>query len=124
MAFELWLLKIPVSNVQKSAEFYKTKLGFTVDFIAEKFGWANLSSGTFSMALYEPGKGGGNREIGGSVDFHLILDGVEFEPLAISLKEAGLLVEDMIHTGADGSTFIEVEDPDKNTLKIAKRQQK
>jgi catechol 2,3-dioxygenase-like lactoylglutathione lyase family enzyme len=121
MSYQLWLLKIPVRNVQKSSEFYQKHLGFTVDFVAEEYGWANLSSGDFAMALYEPGKGGGQRTIGGSVDFHLVLDETEFNPLSITLKETGVLVEDMIHTGADGSTFIEVSDPDNNVLKIAKR---
>lgn len=121
MSYDIWLLKIPVSDVHKSAAFYEQYLGFQIDFIAEEFGWANLSSDTFSMALYEPGKGGGNRDIGGSIDFHLRLGANEFDPLALSLQEAGFLVENRIHTGADGSTFIEVEDLDHNILKIARR---
>ena len=121
MEYQLGLLKIPVKDCKESATFYEETFGFTTAFIAEEFGWASLNSDGFYINLYEPGKGGGNRTPGGSVDFHLSLDEASFMPLANRLLEEGKLVENMIHTGADGSTFIEVADLDGNIMKLSKR---
>ena len=119
--YQLRLLKIPVTNVDVSSQFYAEHLGLTVDFAAEEYGWAQLSSGDFSMALYVPGMGGGDGKIGGSVDFHLSLPGETFDTLANGLLEKGHLSEGMIHTGNDGSTFVDMLDPDGNILKVMKR---
>ena len=45
VSFALSLLKIPVSDVTRSAEFYRTALGFEEQFVAEKYGWAQLQAG-------------------------------------------------------------------------------
>ena len=119
--YQLRLLKIPVKNVDISSLFYSENLGLKIDFAAEEYGWAQLSSGDFSMALYVPGMGGGDGQIGGSVDFHLSLPGEEFDSLASKLLERGHLNEGMIHSGNDGSTFVDMLDPDGNVLKIKKR---
>ncbi len=118
--YQLRLLKIPVKNVDTSSQFYAENLGFKIDFAAEEYGWAQLSSGDFSMALYVPGMGGGDGKLGGSVDFHLSLAGDEFDTLANDLLEKGHLSEGMIHSGNDGSTFVDVLDPDGNILKVMK----
>ena len=75
LTYQLALLKIPVKNVDVSSLFYSENLGLKIDFAAEEYGWAQLSSGDFSLALYVPGMGGGDGQIGGSVDFHLSLPG-------------------------------------------------
>ena len=121
MNYQMRLLKIPVSNVDASSKFYAENLGLNVDFAAEEYGWAQLSSGDFSMALYVPGMGGGDGKLGGSVDFHLSLEGEQFDTLANELLANGHLNEGMIHSGNDGSTFVDVLDPDGNILKIMKR---
>ncbi len=122
--YMLGLLKIPVTNVEISAKFYTEKLGFKLSFVAPEYGWAQMEAGEVDLALYIPGKGGGQRTIGGNVDFHLRLDAKTFDGLANELKDAGLLMEDMIHTGNDGSTFIDVRDPDKNIVKISRTRTK
>ncbi|MEM9774736.1 MAG: VOC family protein [Chloroflexota bacterium] len=119
--YQLKLLKIPVKNVDVSSQFYADNLGLNIDFAAAEYGWAQLSSGDFSMALYVPGMGGGDGQIGGSVDFHLSLPAAEFDKLANDLLKKGHLNEGMIHSGNDGSTFVDMLDPDGNVLKIMKR---
>ena len=115
------LLKVPVKDVEKSVPFYEKKLGFQLEFVASEYGWAQMKAGEISIALYQPGMGGGKRQMGGSVDFHLSLPGIEFDELAQQMEEEGLLVEDMVHRGADGTTFIEIYDPDRNEIKVSRR---
>lgn len=119
-AYKIQMLKVPVSNVAASAQFYAEHLGFTLEFAAAEYGWAQLSAADVSLALYQPGMGGGNGQIGGSVDFHLSLPEKAFDFLAADLLEKGLLVDDMVHTGNDGSAFIDVLDPDENIIKVMK----
>lgn len=123
MKYGFGFIKVPVTNVKISSAFYCETLGWTEEFVAEEYGWAQLSSGDLSLALYELGKGGGNRVIGGTVDFHLWLNKEEFDPLAKRLLNEGYLSENMIHKGNDGSTFIDILDPDKNIIKVMKHQQ-
>jgi len=116
--YKLSLLKIPVNDIEISAKFYEKSLGLQVDFVAPEYGWAQMKTGEISIALYKPGMGGGEREIGGSVDFHLRLEENDFDELAEKIKEEGMLLDDRVHTGADGTTFIEILDPDKNVIKV------
>ncbi|MCY6382326.1 VOC family protein [Hoeflea prorocentri] len=108
------LVKIPVSDVNRSVAFYEKALDLTVLFVAEEYGWAQFEASGMGLALYVPGKGGGERPIGGSVDFHLhhsdldaLLDGMPAEA-----TDAG------IHENADGSRSLEFSDPDANLIKI------
>jgi len=119
--YQLGLVKIPVSDIAISAQFYEKDLGFEQEFIAPEYGWAQFKTGEISLALYKPGMGGGERQLGGSVDFHLVLDGEEFDELSKTMLETKRLSEDMVHKGADGSTFIEILDPDENVLKVFRR---
>ena len=119
--YHLGLLKIPVKDIEKSAQFYEKNLGFQEDFLAPEFGWAQMKAGEISLALYVPGMGGGERQIGGSVDYHLNLAGEDFDEMAKKLKKTGLLSGDMVHTGADGTTFIDILDPDENIIKVFRR---
>lgn len=119
--YHLGMLKIPVKDIEKSANFYEKNLGFHIDFLAPEFGWVQMNAGEISIALYTPGMGGGERQIGGSVDFHLNLAGEDFDEIANKMKEAGRLSEDMVHTGADGTTFVDILDPDENIIKVFRR---
>lgn len=116
--YRLGLLKVGVSDLDKSIDFYLDHLGFKLDFKVVKYGWAQLSSGEIELALYVPGLGGGDKTFGESTDFHLILKEDDFDPLAEALLRNGYLSENMIHKGNDGSTFIDVLDPDKNIIKV------
>lgn len=120
MSYELSLLKVPVSKIKLSIPFYVEVIGFELEFQAEQYGWAQLTSGNLGLALYEPNKGGGNRVIGGSIDFHLKLKDKEFDELAKKVADTTALVDNQIHSGNDGSTFMELIDLDGNILKIMK----
>ena len=119
--YHLGLLKIPVQDIEKSAQFYEKNLGFQVDFLAPEFSWAQMKAGEISVALYVPGRGGGDRQIGGSVDFHITLAGEDFDKLANKLQEADQLSGEMVHTGADGTTFMDILDLDENIIKVFRR---
>jgi catechol 2,3-dioxygenase-like lactoylglutathione lyase family enzyme len=116
--YEVALLKIPVSNVKRSAAFYHNTLGFDLKYTAEQYGWAQLSSGDLALALYKPGMGGGDGRIGGSTGFHLSLGAERFDTLAAALTVEGVLVDNRVQHGDDGAVYIEVRDPDGNALKI------
>lgn len=116
--YQLALLKIPVTAIGPAIAFYRDVIGFTLDFVAEEYGWAQMAAGTLLVGLYVPGQGGGERTIGGSVDFHLALPPAEFNLLAARLTERGCLVGDAIQNGDDGTRFVEAIDPDGNTLKL------
>jgi len=118
--YEIKMLKVPVSDIDVSSHFYSEHLGFEIQFVAAEYGWAQLTAAGVSLALYKPGMGGGNGQIGGSVGFHLSLPDAAFQSLATSLLEKGHLVEDMIHTGNDGSAFIDIFGPDRNIIKVMK----
>lgn len=116
--FKLSLLKIPVVNLQRAVSFYRDTLGFEENFAADEYGWAQLSAGDLTLALFVPGMGGGDGSVGASVGFHLSLPGAEFDELADAVQSAGVLVEDRVHKGNDGTTFIDIRDPDGNVLKV------
>lgn len=118
MTYHLSLIKIPVSQIQVSLRFYEKHLGIQNIFYEETYGWAQFDLDGIPFALYQVGLGGGNRELGGSIDFHLALDEHNFNQRAQSWLEAGVLDENRIHQGNDGSKFVEIIDPDSNKLKI------
>jgi len=116
--YALSLLKVPVSDVARSVAFYRDAMGFVEGFVAEEYGWAQLNAGGLSLALFVPGMGGGDATVGGSAWFHLALTAPEFDALAERLQASKALVEDRIHQGNDGTTFIDAQDPDGNVLKV------
>ena len=118
--YELSLLKIPVSDIKRGAEFYETTLKFKPQFVAEQYGWAQLEAGELPLALYKPGMGGGDAKPGGSSGFHLALPAKQFDALAADLVPRGVLVENKIHRGDDGSTFVQVRDPDGNIVHLSR----
>lgn len=120
MNYKIGMLKVAVSDLKLSTKFYETNLGFESVFVLEEYGWSQMKNGDLAFALYVPGLGGGEKEPGGSTDFHLVLTPDEFDPLAKRLLEEGLLSEGIIHTGDDDSTFIDVLDPDQNIVRIAR----
>ena len=119
-AYQLSLLKIPVTDIAKSAEFYRDVLKFKSEFVAEKYGWAQFSAGDLSLALYKPGMGGGDGKPGGSTGFHLALPPDQFDGLAADLLKLGVLVDNRIQHGDDGTTYVQVRDPDGNVLNVGR----
>ena len=111
------LLKIPVSELAPSADFYRSALGLEPAFVAEEFGWAQLEGASVGIALYVPGKGGGMRTPGGSVDFHLWTN--DLDPLFERVREATETAA--IYQNDEGSRSLEFQDLDGNTMKIMER---
>src|SRR5438045_9781318 len=91
--YQLSLLKIPVTDVRRSADFYRDALGFHEEFVVEQYGWAQLKAGELPLALYIPGKGGGDGHVGGSTGFHLSLPPQRFDPLAADFPSRGRRTE-------------------------------
>jgi catechol 2,3-dioxygenase-like lactoylglutathione lyase family enzyme len=118
--YHLSLLKIPVSNISKSAEFYRDLLKFKEEFVAEQYGWAQFSAGDLALALYKPGMGGGDGKVGGSTGFHLALPPEQFDALSVDLLKRGVLVDNRVQRGDDGTTYIQVRDPDGNVLNVGR----
>jgi catechol 2,3-dioxygenase-like lactoylglutathione lyase family enzyme len=121
LTYKLGLLKVPVTDVEASAAFYRDQLGLELHFAVGAYGWAQLGSGELLLALYEPGRGGGDGSVGGSTGFHLELPADEFEVLAARLAAAGVLVGGAVQRSDDGSEFLEACDPDGNTTKVLRR---
>lgn len=113
---ELAFLKVPVSDLQRAVAFYTHALSLTAVFVAEEYGWAQLQDGALSLALYMPGKGGGNRQPGGSVDFQLAHP--DIETLQSRIREHFPDGKAEIFSNDDGSRSLEFADPDGNELKI------
>ncbi len=111
------LLKVPVRDVVASVSYYEQVLGLQKKILAADYGWAQLDGATVALALYEPGKGGGDRAPGGDVDFHLHHNHLE----ELLERVRTLHPEAMIHRNDDGSASLEFADPDGNRIKIMAR---
>ena len=118
MTYHLTLIKIPVKNIKKSLDFYEKHLSIKNIFFVEQYGWAQFDLDGIPFALYQVGSGGGERQVGGSIDFHLALEEETFNMKANEWLKAGLLDDDRIHKGNDGTTFVDLIDIDQNKLKI------
>jgi predicted enzyme related to lactoylglutathione lyase len=112
----LAFLKVPVTDLNRAVTFYTKALPLNLAFAAEEYGWAQLEAGELSLALYVPGKGGGNRTPGGSVDFQL--HHPDLDALLATFKDNLPDVKAEIFENNDGSRSLEFTDPDSNELKI------
>ena len=68
--------KIPVDNLNDAIAFYTEKLFFSLLFREDSFGWATVQLENQNVGLYIPGKGGGDRKAGGSVDFSFLIESI------------------------------------------------
>ena len=75
-------------------------------------------AGETPLALYKPGMGGGNRQPGGSVDFHLAA--TDLEALRDRLNCYDPVLKAAIFKNDDGSETLEFSDPDGNEFKIGR----
>ena len=119
LAYQLSLLKIPVSDVGRSADFYRDVLRLKQEFVAAQYGWAQFSAGDIPLAVYKPGMGGGDGKIGGSTGFHLALPPESFDTLAADLIKRGVCIDNQVNRGDDGTVFVLVRDPDRNVLNVS-----
>ena len=118
--YKLSLLKIPVSDITRGAAFYADALKWEPQFVADEYGWAQFDAGGLPVALYKPGMGGGDGKPGGSTGFHLAVSAAAFETLAADLLAKGVLVDNRVQQGDDGTTFVQLRDPDGNVLNIGR----
>jgi predicted enzyme related to lactoylglutathione lyase len=104
--------RIPVSDFDAAVAFYRDALGFAVDFAAEQYGWASISRDDLQLGLYVPGKGGGTRAPGGTVDFSIQVDDVD----ALHAELAELESCGGLTLTADGMRLFDITDPSGNVL--------
>lgn len=112
------LVKIPVSNIQESVNFYRNVIGLEEEFVFADYGWAQLKASNLSIALYVAGMGGGTGKAGEMDSLHLSVS--SFDGLNSRLATANINTSDIHHTGDDGSEYYEINDPDGNIIKIFK----
>ena len=117
MSLGVALLKIPVSDLKMSVAFYEAALGLQATMVVEEFGWAQLDGVSVALALYLPGKGGGDRTLGGTVDFHLSHN--HLDELHEQARKA--VPDATTNDNADGSRSLEFSDPDGNIIKVMER---
>ncbi|MDB5328751.1 MAG: hypothetical protein JWM57_4320 [Phycisphaerales bacterium] len=120
LVYQLTLLKIPVSDITRSAAFYAETLKWEPQFVADEYGWAQFDAGGLPVALYKPGMGGGDGKPGGSTGFHLAVPADAFSALAADLLSKGVLVDNRVQQGDDGTTYVQLCDPDGNVLNIGR----
>lgn len=111
------LLKIPVTDLERSLAFYQRSLGLRAVSAAIEYGWAQMEGAGIPLALYVPGRGGGNRSPGGSLDFHLEHDRLE---VLIAVVRQVQPAANIFENG-DGSRSLEFLDPDGNLIKVMER---
>ena len=116
MGLKLNMLKLPVRDVARAARHYAEVVGLKQEFVAEQYGWAQFSIGELGLGLYEPGKGGGDREPGGTADFHLSVE--DLEAWLAGYTERGGCSGTGLQSSDDGMKRVEIEDPDGNLIKI------
>ncbi|MEM9450079.1 MAG: VOC family protein [Cyanobacteria bacterium P01_E01_bin.6] len=109
--------RIPVRNISIATDFYHRQLGFTIVFQAEEYGWASIQRNGAEIGLYVPGKGGGTRSPGGSIDFSFVI--ADFDNYHAMLVKSGANVGEIIETN-DGMKVFDITDPDGNEIVFRK----
>lgn len=57
-------ITIEVSNLEKSISFFRDKIGLSLAYTSEEFGYASFESGSFSLGLVQNEQAEGNRHTG------------------------------------------------------------
>ena len=110
------LVKIPVTNFDKSTHYYREVLGLEEEFAVKAYGWAQYKTGNVPLCLYTVGQGGGDGLPGGEQGLHLEVDNLK-EVYAEIKSRGGLFASDFVESD-DGGLFFVVKDPDDNRFKI------
>ena len=114
MKVSLTGFKIPVDNLDDAVEFYTEKLFFSLLFREDSFGWATVQLENQNVGLYTPGKGGGDRTVGGTIDFSFLID--DFQNYFQKVKEQTKDVSSDVITTADNLKIFETTDPSGNVI--------
>jgi hypothetical protein len=116
--YTLALLKVAVHDVDRAAAFDRDVLAMTPAFVAPAYGWAQFTAGDLALARYVPGRGGGDGHVGRAAGFHLVLPGVAFDDPVARARAHDAMVDGRVHQRADGTTFVDVRDPDGTVVKV------
>ena len=114
--FTVGLVKIPVTDFEKSTHFYREIVGLEEEFAVPAYGWAQYKTSNLPLCLYVVGQGGGDGKPGEEVGFHLKVDNIEsvYEQLK---RQGGHFASEIVNS-ADGGRFFILCDPDDNTFKV------
>jgi catechol 2,3-dioxygenase-like lactoylglutathione lyase family enzyme len=120
LEYQINLVKVPVKDFSRAARFYRETLGLKEDFAVAEYGWAQYSTGSIPLCIYEVGKGGGDGVPGNDTGIHLSVT----DPIAAhkAVKERSEYPVGDVFSSADGGLFFTVYDPDGNSLKIGQNQ--
>lgn len=113
------LVKIPISNFDKSLHYYRDILGLEEEFAVKQYGWAQFNAGGIPLCLYVEGMGGGDGSPGAETGFHLAVDDVEAAFKLLKKRKARF--KSSLVTSDEGTAFFVLQDPDANTFKVVSR---
>lgn len=113
------LIKIPVSDIEKSISYYRDKVGLTESFSVPEYGWAQFQVGNLPFCLYDPAKGGGGGTPGTCDAIHFAVTDAEASYSALLAQ--GAIIPGGLETSADGMTFFDLHDPDGNVIKVVQQ---
>lgn len=113
---EITLIKIPVSNIEKSIAYYRDVVGLPESFSVPEYGWAQFAVGSLPFCLYDPGKGGGGGTPGTCDTVHFAVADASASYDVLTAK--GAIIPGGLETSADGMTFFDLHDPDGNVIKV------
>ena len=114
-------IRYQVKDVERSAKFYSTNLGFAVEH--QKLpAFATLSLGPLDLLLSGPGASGSRQLPDGRVQEpggwnRVVLRVTDLSSWIARLKEAGVRFRNEVETGPAGSQ-IQLEDPDGNPVEL------
>ncbi len=112
--FHVALIKVPVTDIDRSARFYGRLLDAEPSIVAPEFGWAHFETESLTLALYVADHAEDQRPPGGSVDFHLVTEDLA----GLEARMADLVPGVAIRAHDDGSVSFDIADPDGNRLRI------
>jgi catechol 2,3-dioxygenase-like lactoylglutathione lyase family enzyme len=116
LGITLGFVKIPVTDFNKSAAFYRDVLGLDEQFAVEEYGWAQYDIGGTGLCLYQIGKGGGQGTPGIDTGIQLRVNDAKAAHALITQRGGN---PGKINTGDDGTIAFAITDPDGNKLSVA-----
>lgn len=112
--FHIAMIKVPVTDIERSVAFYSRLLDLDPALDAPEFGWAHFEAEALTLALCSPKAEGQFRAPGGALDFQLAV--ADLDP--VKDRMAALVPGASIHDNDDGSVTLELTDPDGNLVRI------
>jgi catechol 2,3-dioxygenase-like lactoylglutathione lyase family enzyme len=110
------MVKIPVSDFDRSRVFYRDILGLEEEFAIDAYGWAQYRCGGVPVCLYLAGMGGGSGTPGGETGVQLRVGNARAAAERVGDSIIGELGE-----ADDGTLGFVFADPDGNTFQVIQR---